>query len=75
MKTDKDVHFIKTSTPNLFIGVDFGHGKDVVTKTVFEKTPKGIKFISMEVVGRTVDFNEESRKRFLEELNNFKMEE
>lgn len=77
MKTDKDVHIIETPTPNLFIGVDFGHGGDVTVKTVFEKTPKGIKFISTEVIGGTVDFNEfneEERERILEELSNFKMD-
>lgn len=74
MKTDKDVHIIETPTPNLFICVDFGHGGDVTVKTVFEKTPKGIKVISTEVIGRTVDFNEEERERLLEELSNFKME-
>lgn len=73
MKTDKDVYFIETPTPNLFICVDFGHVRDVAVKTVFEKTPLGIKVISTEVIGRVVDFNEEERERILEELSNFKM--
>lgn len=72
--TDPDVHFIETSTPNYFVCVDFGHGGDVATKTVFEKTPGGIRIISMETIGKTVDFNKEEREKVLQELQNFKLD-
>lgn len=71
--TDPDVHFIETSTPNYFVCVDFGRGEDVVTKTVFENTPEGIRFISIETIGKTVDFNKEEREKVLQEIQNFKL--
>lgn len=73
MKTDPDVHFVKTTTQDYFVCIDFGHGEDVATKTVFKKTSKGIEFISIETIGRTVDFNQEERERVLKEIQNFKL--
>lgn len=71
--TDPDVHFIKTSTPNYFVCVNFGYGEDLAVKAVFEKTPGGVRIISMETIGKTVDFNEEEREKVLQEIQNFKL--
>ena len=48
--------------------VDFGHGKDVSTKTVFKKGKDGLIVLSQEVIGLASDFNTEEKKRKAFEL-------
>lgn len=48
--------------------VDFGHRKDVSTKTVFKKGKDGLIVLSQEVIGRASDFNTEEKKRKVFEL-------
>ena len=46
--------------------VDFGHGKDVSTKTVLKKRKDGLIVLSQEVIGLASDFNtEEKREKYL----------
>lgn len=57
------------------IGVDFGHKKDCAVKTVLKKYPDGrVEVVSSERIGRTVDFNDPTRKqRVIDEIRNFKL--
>lgn len=46
--------------------IDFGHGKDIATETVFKKEKDKLIVLSQNVIGRASDFNtEEKRERYL----------
>lgn len=46
--------------------IDFGHGEDIATRTVFKKDKDTLIVLSQKVIGRASDFNtEEKRERYL----------
>jgi hypothetical protein len=57
------------------IGVDFEHKHDYAVKTVLKKHPDGRgEVVSSEHIGRTIDFNDPTRKqRVIDEIRNFKL--
>lgn len=54
-----------TNGKGLFIGVDFGFGKDLAVETQMQKQPDGsLKILSSNIIGRAEDYkNEEKRER------------
>lgn len=64
---------IFTNTKGLFIGVDWGQGKDIAVESVYRKNPNGtLDIISIDYLGRSSDITEEEkdlRERTYEEFS------
>ena len=57
-----------TNGKGLFIGVDFGYGKDFAVETQIQKQADGsVKILSINIIGRTCNMTEEDKRRKIKE--------
>lgn len=53
-----------TNGKGLFIGVDFGRGKDFAVETQIQKQPDGsLKILLSNIIGRSADMSEERKQQ------------
>lgn len=53
-----------TNGKDLYIGVDFGYGKDLAVETVIRKQADGsCKIVSSNIIGRSADFTKERKEQ------------
>lgn len=52
-----------TNGKGLFIGVDFGHGKDFAVETIIQRQADGgIKILASNIIGRAEDYKSEDKR-------------
>lgn len=67
------VKLFKLQDERYFAGVDFGKGDDVAVCSIWRNNGDGTTtIVEQKILGKTIDFDKESRKRFIEEIKQYK---